>query len=54
MEKQKPDMAEPKKEYEPPKIKELIELTASGKGSFPPMQVCPTGGTAYPCPDGAG
>lgn len=45
MEKQKPDVVKPRKEYEPPKIKDLIELSASGQEPFPPLQVCVAGDT---------
>jgi hypothetical protein len=43
-----------KKEYEAPKIKDLFEVSASGEGPFPPLQVCtPTGsGTNTPCTSG--
>jgi hypothetical protein len=54
MEKQKLDTIKPKKEYEAPKIKDLIELSASGQWNFPPLQVCsPDGGGKAPCIEGS-
>jgi hypothetical protein len=55
MDKQLLDTVQPKREYEPPKIKDLVELSASGEGPFPPLQVCePDGGGNTPCVSGPG
>ena len=54
MEKRKPAKVKPKKKYEAPKIKDLIELTASGRGPFPLAACTPLGGGFVCNPSGVG